>query len=600
MRILTLFGGAYDVLGDFAQATSYYEQALAIVRSEGIRGGTEGSALNNIGQIYHDLGDWQNALKYYQQSLPIFQTIGDRDREGNTLSNIGVVYFHLGDINTSLDYLQRSLAIRRSIGDKDGQAYTLTSMGNVYRLENKRDEAIEFYNDALALRKAVGDRRAEAATLDYLGTAYSEDGNLDKALATHLQSLELRRATSDLRGQALSLANLGHVYRLLNKPQKAADHEQQALAIYRKIGDMRGVAEALDEQAHAEYDQGQFAQARTHIEETLSIIEEQRSKVAGEDLRASYFALSHDSYLFYVDLLMHLHRQDPSQGYDRKALEVSERARARSLLELLGESRTSIRQGVDPSLAEQEQKLGQLLDAKAARLTQSLGGQETTPELEQLKAEIGELEHGYQEVRAALRKSSPQYAALTQPRTLTVQQIQQQLLDADTVLLEYSLGDTVSYVCAVDQSGVHGYQLPQKKTIEDVARALYQQLTTRDARKEVDVSAREAKRERYAKQLSEMVLGPVRENIRGKRLVIVADGALQYIPFAMLPSPEEGYSARRLLIAQHEIVTLPSISVLAVQRAALENRKNMLEAPEATARIRSASCRVKGRRGMKN
>jgi CHAT domain-containing protein len=571
---LTLLAGGDDVLGNLSAAMSDCQEALAIAEREHFRR-VEAWTLNDIGKIFHDLGDWQNSLKYYQEALPLFQSGGDRDAEGTAFSNIGNIYYLLGDFDSALRYVQQALSIRRELGDKDGQAYSLTSLGNVYRMQGKRDEAVRSYSEALALRKAVGDPRAEAETLDYAGAAYGEWGDLPRALELHQRALELHRTTSDLRGQALSLANHGHVEYLLQRPEAAIREGQQALDIYRKIGDQRGIAEALDLLAHAEHDQGQLNEARAHLEEELSLIEDQRSQVVSEDLRASYFALSHDSYLFYVDLLMQLDRQDPARGYAQEALEVSERARARSLLELLSESHAAIHQGVDVALVSREQELGQLLDAKAARLTQSLGRQDTSPELEQLKAEIRDLERQYQEVRAAIRKSSPQFAAISQPRPATVQQIQQQILDADTLLLEYLLGDEASYVWAVGHSSVHSYQLPKRETIEDAARDVYELVASRGVSNDASANQRDAKTKQYAQQLSDMVLGPVKQDIRGKRLLIVADGALQYIPFAMLPSPEE--SLPRLLLAQHEIVTLPSVSVLAVQRAALANREQPVD-----------------------
>ena len=63
---------------------------------------------------------------------------------------------------------------------------------------------------------------------------------------------------------------------------------------------------------------------------------------------------------------MQLHTRYPREGYDGQALSVSERARARSLLEMLNEARASIREGVDPALLQKERSLQQVLNAKAA------------------------------------------------------------------------------------------------------------------------------------------------------------------------------------------------------------------------------------------
>ena len=65
-------------------------------------------------------------------------------------------------------------------------------------------------------------------------------------------------------------------------------------------------------------------------------------------------------------------------------------------------------------------------------------------------------------------------------------------------------------------------------------------------------------------------LGPLAGRLKSQRLVIVADGALQYIPFSALPAPGGGSAAP--LITRHEIVSLPSASTLAVQRRELASR----------------------------
>jgi CHAT domain-containing protein len=65
--------------------------------------------------------------------------------------------------------------------------------------------------------------------------------------------------------------------------------------------------------------------------------------------------------------------------------------------------------------------------------------------------------------------------------------------------------------------------------------------------------------------LSDMVLGPLAPRLGTKRLVIVGDGALQYVPFSALPIKRRGKESIPL-IAEHEIVSLPSASVLGLLR----------------------------------
>jgi CHAT domain-containing protein len=92
----------------------------------------------------------------------------------------------------------------------------------------------------------------------------------------------------------------------------------------------------------------------------------------------------------------------------------------------------------------------------------------------------------------------------------------------------------------------------------------------RDRRQRVDQSDAEYWQE--ASRLSEMLLGPVAKRMAGKRILVVADGALQYLPFAALPVPG-GRGEPVPMVVEHEIVSLPSASVLAVLRRETKGRK---------------------------
>jgi CHAT domain-containing protein len=325
-----------------------------------------------------------------------------------------------------------------------------------------------------------------------------------------------------------------------------------------------------------------------------------RAEIGSQQLRTSFLASKQDSYEFYVDLLMRLHRQHPADGYDAAALQISERARARSLLEILSEAHVDIRQGVDATLLERERALSQTLHAKTDRLMRLLGQQNTQAPVAALQKEIGLLEAEFQEVQGNIRRNSPRYAAITQPRPLGFTELQQ-LLDQDTLLLEYSLGTDRSYLWAVSQNSMTSYELPGRGQIEKAARQVYNLVTSRSSRLKDETS--QQRRERINKaetQLSEaardlgaMVLGPVAAVLENKRLLIVADGALQYIPFSMLPVPEASHKVYGVksrsptgaqgealssdvygpLIINHEIINLPSASSLAMLRRETAGRK---------------------------
>jgi len=576
----TFLGGIRDVLGDVGQALTHYDRALKLSRETASKL-VEANTLNNVGKIHTDLSDSQKALEYFRQALAIYRDLKSTPREAVALNNIGMTYLFSGESEKALEYLEQSLPLLRAANDKNAESYTISNIGHAYYRMGQYDKALEFFAQARALQQQTGNRAQEAETLDLTGLVYSAQGHAEKALDYHQRALEVQRATGNLRREALALASLGNVYNLLQQPEKALSHLAEASSRFRAIGDLNGLAVTLERTARAHMMAGEITKSRTSIEEALRLIETVRARSVSQQLRASYLASRDQAYEFYIDLLMQQHAEDPLKGHDAEALRAVERGRARSLMEMLAETTVNIRQGVDSKLLERERTLAQLLNAKAQRQIQLLAQKGSAQEIDILKREISGLEDNYQEVQAAIRRSSPAYAALTQPQPLGLNEIQQQL-DGDTILLEYSLGKARSYLWAVTSSSLKSFELPKREQIQESARRIYSLLTARSqlipretaAGKKQRISEADAQLS-LIRELSRMVLPPELD-LRGKRLAIVADGALQYVPFSALTlSREIARRAKPLrpLIADHEVITLPSASALAVQRNNLLNRR---------------------------
>jgi CHAT domain-containing protein/Tfp pilus assembly protein PilF len=579
--LLNNIGGVYDILGEPRKAFEYYWQALPLWQSLNNNSG-QGDTLNNIGVIYFNLGEVQKALEYYQQALPLRQASGNKRREADTLDNVGIVYRVLGDPPQAFEHLQRALELRREVKDVAGEANTLHYIGYTYAAMEEPVKALEHYERALPLRRTAGDRRGEAVTLNAAGEIYALRGETGKAFEHHQQALQLLRAVGDRRLEAVTQALIGNIHSLSGRSPEAVENFAQSVAIFESLGAKRDEAWARQGLARVERDRGNFGEARRQIEAALVLVEALRVQVSSRQLRASYLATKQNAYEFYTDLLMLMHRREPAAGHDATAFQISERARARGFREMLAESGVDLRQGVDPALLERERSLSQVLNAKAERLMRLLGQRNTAEQVTALKKEVGALENEYQQVQGDIRRRSPHYAAITQPTTLALREVQQQLLDADTILLEYSLGTERSYLWAITQNSYKSYELPARERIEQSARRLYGLVRARSVKKKGESETQRRERIRRADsqlanaaaELGEMVLGPVAAELGAKRLAVVADGMLQYIPFAMLPVVNaRGGAGYRPLIVKHEVVTLASASALAVQRRERAGRK---------------------------
>jgi CHAT domain-containing protein len=384
--------------------------------------------------------------------------------------------------------------------------------------------------------------------------------------------------------------------------RKALEYFTQALPSLRAASDYVVEADTLYGISRAYDGLGELQKALESSSTALSLIENLRTKSSkSSEMRASYLASKQSYYFNHLDLLIRMHKQQPAQPYDVQAYQVSERMRARSLLDLLNESGTDIRQGVSPALLERERLLRQQFTAKGERQVRLLNSQAREEEQAAIAKEVSVLAEQYQQVQAQIRQQSPAYAALTQPQPLTLAEVQQHVLDNDTLLLQYSLGEKRSYLWTVTPTTMRVYELPPGAEITEAARRVYELMTARQPRPQESRAANEARvkqanaaYEGAARALSRMVLGPAAGELGGKRLAVVADGALQFVPFAALPEPQPepasaaATTARTVarkpserekleeraqpLLIRHEVVNLPSASSLAVLRQEVAGR----------------------------
>ena len=378
--------------------------------------------LNNIGRGYDRLGLPQEALSYYNQALPLTRSVSDKLWEARTLNFMGTAYWSLGEYQTALSYLNQALPLFRAVKNPVGEGATLNNMGLVYNSLHEPSQGLRVYQQALPLFQAAKDRQAEASLLNVMGAAYDQLGEKSKAL----------------------------------------DHQTRSLKLSREVGDPRRVARALYSLARIEREQGKLKQARAQIEQTIALVESLRMKLDSPEIRAAYRASTEQYYDLYVDVLMRMHRQQPRNKFSAEALQVSERARARSLIELLNEAGADIRQGVDPTLVERTRELQEKINDKTTAQLKLLSSNHTSEQSTAFAQELEKLASALRDTQAQLRRSSPRYAALTQPEPLTVRQMQEQLLDPNTLLLEYALGEEHSYLWAVTAHSLHSFTLPKR------------------------------------------------------------------------------------------------------------------------------------------
>lgn len=267
--------------------------------------------------------------------------------------------------------------------------------------------------------------------------------------------------------------------------------------------------------------------------------------------------------------------------YASEAFRINEQSRARSLLDLLSETDAAITEGVPAELLKRKQEnLDRQQDIADILTGVNVSTEELKKKPAEFDAELEKLQTEYEEIENQIRTASPRYASLTANKPLTLAEVQQNVLDDQTVLVEYALQTDDSYLFVASKSAVNLFKLPARANVDKLAMDLRAQLIpSKLQRRIVGIDVAEANRGlgiasaapedvapfvAASNALYKVVLEPAAGMIGEKRLMVVADGALNYIPFeVLLKTADSGdFSSLGYLIKSNEVVYAPSASVV--------------------------------------
>ncbi len=590
--LLNSLGVSYVLAGDWQNGIKYLQQCLEVVRELG-DWQVEVNVYVNLAILYGRTGDAEKSVASSKQSIAIADAHQLKNPNIGSYANLGIAYKDLGEYQLSLEAYEMSLQLMKETNQTDAAGRIYTNIGNLYRVLNKIEKALAYYQQGLELSRKKGIALDEALALNNLGLTYYRMGEYQRALDSCQQALVLRKKLNDLPGQAGAYEFSGMALNKLGQREKGLENLLIALDLRRKMNERYGIVFNLQHLAELEMDHGNYQQGLPYIEEAITLTEANRSTINAPDLRLSYGGRIQEEYSVYVDLLLRLHQQEPTAGYDQKALQMSEKARARSLLESLIEGRLDLRSGVKLELIEREKLIQKKINDTSSQLARLMSGKPNELQINKARTDLDSQTKEYRDILAQMRVETPRYASLTQPQPLSTKEIQSEVLDEQTVLLEYALGDQQSWLFAITKDKLQTFKIAGEQEINDAARKFYEALTARESA--TDIAGIEHKINATGTTLSQLILSPVAKQLsnewKGKRLAIVASGTLEYVPFSALPleSQVSGFESRGIsnqisgnssklktsfLITNHEIVNLPSASVLGVIRQEIAARKS--------------------------
>jgi CHAT domain-containing protein len=514
----------------------------------------EAKALHSLGQAFQNQGEPQRALDRYDEALALWPK--DETDRTNTLHQLGVLYArYLHDERRGRERLLQALAAWRPGQERD-KASTLSQLGRLADEQGRFDEARRYYEKALELRRKI-DPCGSAVSLARLALVEEKQGAQAVADTHRAEALRIVWTASCPKSTPTVHLLGADLAEKRGDPATALTGYRQAEQLFAGLGDRMLVAESLAGVARNARSLGDLQEARAAGRRALDIVEGVRPTVLSDDLRTSLFSGTREAFDFQIDLLLEL-------GAAEEAWATAEESRARVLQDLLAASAGSARRDAASPQGAQERELQRQLNfLESQRLKASEAKPEKLLSLRQaIDAKIEEMES----LRGELRRTGSGDTSLARPEPVTLTAARRELLDGDTVLLEYRLGETASTVWAVTRDAFSAVRLPPRSAVEPAAREAAWWLQSLEW---------PGHNPPALCNLSRMLLAPVAQHLGRRRLVVVADGALEALPFAALPFPADAAACPQapLLVDTHEVVSLPSVATLLTQRRLLAGRR---------------------------
>lgn len=552
LKCLRQLSLTYWELEKYQEFLSLNRQALAIANAINHRL-EQSKCLNNIGLAYWKADNYSSALKHFHKAYDIASIIKNAESEAECLSNLGIVYFDLGDYDRAMENLQKALAIDKKLGDDGNISKDLINIGEIHRRQGlltgsstELFQALVRFNDALELSRKTKDSKTEMIALNNLGATYSHLGDNHKALASFLSGFESSTKARNIEAMGMLLNNIGIVYSQLGNYEESTKYYQKAIDLALSISGGKILWEAYLEIADSYKKQGKWDAALDNYKKSISVIENIRSGISTEDLKATYLGTDKriDAYYNMIDLYVRRYQERGDQTDETEAFDYLERAKARAFLDSIEVSKLNLTVGIDQKLLNKETEL---MNDISRLHTKLLAPELSSDQRNTITADLSNYEDELDSTKREIREASPAYANLNYPSTVTLAEAQNNLIGEGVVCFAYILGKENSYAFAISKDDIDIFPLPNKIQIQNLVQEHLRSIT--DPANQVFPAAN---------QLFEMLIRPgLKQNTR--TIFIVPDDVLYLVPFETL-SMKTG--SRDWLIKEFKVAYIPSLSSL--------------------------------------
>lgn len=544
--------------GDVTQA------ADAVARAEVLAAGDRGrlaSVLYQKGRVTRAQGRVGDAVALYARALELAESAAGPSVRIQVLGARSTAYLALGDYDHGLADAQRAYDLARATRqDRLIAAATFAlaqATGNIRDLERSAElwgEAIDAYRRAgpeigvsLATRQrmdvwfALGDLDRAAADGDAALAMFERTGSAGTR-ASLLARLALiaaqrgRAAEAGERGRRAERAlgpdapaaqrmtvtmDLGLVALEAGRLELARKRFTRTEALASELADPDYAWRAAYGLGRVELARKAYADADRQFARAIALIERQRRALPDAGLRAAFLSDRLGPYDGRIEALM-AQADSPGDPHAVEALLVAESGRARALADLLADARLRVNTPAFAAVRRREREFAQRFVA----LQQQLGSANLSDRAAAAAA-LTDAEREFEAFQVATRRESPALGALAHPSPFVTGDLAT-AIGPDESLVAYWLGAERGAAWLLRDGRVTGFVLPGRRTVEPLVRLLTAAVAARDPAATASAAA----------ELGAVLLGPMQDGLRENRaLVVVPDGALARVPFALLRLP---------------------------------------------------------------
>ncbi len=524
-----------------------------------------------IGSIDLLQGKMQAAFEAYSEVLQLEKINAADPMIGFAETDLASLYQQLGATVQSRDMQARAEAFWAAHPYLLGQLATMIQRAKLEEDAGKLSDSFGTYTRTLQLTESTGMKREKVFALLGLGTTCTKLKRFADARSYFAQASQLAGEIHESDALAdIALADGDLEMRAGHLPAAREDY-QKAAEIARQSFDHPGVISALGGLAHAEFQSGDDRAALKDIEDALDGIESARDSTPPNSLRTGYFSSWHSYYALAIDVLMHLDAQHRGSGYDRQALVIAERGRARFLLDQLEESGSG-----ESAVENRELRARQQATLRRIHLAQSsLAALRTAHPhaagTARLESEVAGLMEEEDRLEAELNRGGASLsgaASLFHTPGALIGKIQRNL-DSKSAALEYWTNDDGSYLWVVTTDSIHVWKLPGAEKLSAMARQINRDLAapfqgepSSPEAFSAALAASNSQFERAARQLGGWLMPPGAIPGSVHTLLVVGDGPVLSVPMEALRLATGNGQELRALQDQYCVVREPSIAAL--------------------------------------